>query len=183
MDGLDKLTKDDRFELLSAYVDNELSVSERRQVEAWLESDPEMEQQYRALSAISRSFQSIPAPPGMVSADDMLEAVFTKVDRKPRRWKIAGITTAIVAGIGALGAMLGGPLMSPQIAEKIPPENASPSSESSIKTILPIEVGGDLEDIDIESVDTDSLMLVLEAPPVEIPIVAETSFPNSSGQQ
>lgn len=177
MDDLDKLTKDDRFELLSAYVDNELSVSERRQVETWLESDLKMKQQYQALSAISRSFQSMPAPQKAASTDDMLEAVFAKVDRKPRLLKTGGITAAVLAGIGALGALFGGPIFAPQMAEQNPLD-VSPNATSPINTA----VSSDIAD-NIESVDTDSLMLVLEAPPVDIPIVAEnTSFINSSGQ-
>lgn len=179
MDGLDKLTMDDRFELLSAYVDNELSVSERQQVEAWLESDPEMKQQYRALSAISRSFQSMPMPTTQTqSSSDMLEAVFAKVDRKPRLLKLTGMTAAIVTGISALGALFVAPMLSPQLAKQNSPEVASQSSEP-INTLLPNKS----HNADLKSADTDSLMLVLEAPPVDIPIVSDnTALPDSSGQ-
>jgi Putative zinc-finger len=38
--------KRDRFELLSAYLDGEVTAPERRQVEAWLKSDPKMQALY-----------------------------------------------------------------------------------------------------------------------------------------
>jgi anti-sigma factor RsiW len=176
MDGLDKLTMDDRFELLSAYVDNELSVGEKQQVEAWLESDPEMKQQYRALSAISRSFQSMPMPTTQTqSSNDMLEAVFAKVDRKPRLLKLTGMT-AIFAGISALGALFVAPILSPQLAKQNPPQVASQSSPP-VKTLF----SNKSHKADLKSADTDSLMLVLEAPPVDIPIVSgNTTLPDSS---
>ena len=175
MDGLDKLQTDGRFELLSAYVDNELSVSERKQVEEWLESDPELRQQYHSMTMLSRAFQTMPAPQSSKSADDLLDAVFTKVERKPRMLKRAGIGTAIVAAIGALGALFSNTALSPRIAQ-----NASEDRPeiSSINTVM----STDIIPGDIKALDTDSLMLVLEAPPVDIPVVAEkTSYTDSPG--
>ena len=177
MDGLDKLTTDDRFELLSAYVDNELSLAERKQVEQWLESDPEMQRQYRALSALSRSFQSMPAPATSTDTDELLDAVFTKVERKPRLLKKAGIGTAVIAAIGALGALFSGSTFSPQMASG-PEAEVGSTPETSINSVL----STDIVPGDIESVDTDSLMLVLEAPPVDIPVVADPASFIQTGQ-
>ena len=176
MDGLDKLTKDDRFELLSAYIDNELSVHERKQVEAWLESDPEMRRQYQSLSALSRSFQAMPVTQSSTSADDLLDAVFTKVDRKPRLLKMAGIGAILVTAIGALGALFGGPILSPQIANNDTLDRA-PKSTTPVSTVL----STDILPADIDAIDTDSLMLVLEASPVDIPVVEQTSYTDPSG--
>ena len=174
MDGLDKLTTDDRFELLSAYVDNELSTEQRKQVEQWLESDPEMQRQYRSLSALSRSFQSMPAPTAATKTDELLDAVFAEVEHKPRILKKVGIGTAVVAALGALGALFSGNTFSPQLASTSTPESAN-NSEPTISTVLSA-------DGDIESIDTDSLMLVLDAPPVDIPVVDNASFIQPSGQ-
>jgi len=176
MDGLDKLTTDDRFELLSAYVDNELSAAERQQVEEWLESDPEIQRQYRALPALSRSFQSMPAPTTATDHDELLDAVFTKVDRKPRILKKVGIGAVVVASLGALGALFSGNTLSPQFAGTSTPESAQNATPPS--TFL----SADVEPGDIESIDTDSLMLVLDAPPVDIPVVDNASFIQTSGQ-
>lgn len=183
MDGLDKLTTDARFELLSAYIDGELSAGERKQVEAWLESDPEMQRQYQTLSSLSRSFQALPTPQSSASADEMLDAVFSKVERQPRALKIAGIGAAVVAVIGALSALFSSTILSPQMASRKAPatsqvasQKTSERSSKSINTML----STDIVPADIEAMDTDSLMLVLEAPPVEIPVVADSSLSDST---
>lgn len=170
MDGLDKLTTDDRFELLSAYVDNELSVTERKKVEQWLESDPEMQRQYRALSALSRSFQSMPAPATVTDTDELLDAVFTQVERKPRLLKKAGIGAAVIGTLGALGALFSGNTFSPQFA------NSNSGVANNPETPTSSLLSTDIVPGDIESIDTDSLMLVLEAPPVDIPVVDTASY-------
>jgi anti-sigma factor RsiW len=38
--------KRDRFELLSAYLDGELTATERRQIEDWLKTAPEVQRLY-----------------------------------------------------------------------------------------------------------------------------------------
>lgn len=174
MDGLDKLTTEERFELLSAYLDNELSASERKQVEQWLDTDTEMQQQFNALSALSQSFQSMPAP--ATNTDELLDAVFAEVERKPPVLKTAGITAAIIAAVGALGALFSGNTLVPRLADSGSEVNSS--SETPINTVL----STDIIPGDIESIDTDSLMLVLDAPPVDIPVVDNASFTQTVGE-
>ena len=41
-------SQDERYELLSAYIDGECSYQERQLVERWLASDVQMQQQYRS---------------------------------------------------------------------------------------------------------------------------------------
>ena len=173
MDGLDKLTTEERFELLSAYMDDELSVSERQQVEHWLETDPEMQQRYNALSALSLSFQSLPAPE--TNTDQLLDAVFTEVERKPRQLKKVGTIAAIIAAVGALGAVISNNTLTPRLADS---SSEITGSEASVNTVLSTDILAG----DIESIDTDSLMLVLEAPPVEIPVVENASFSTTVGE-
>ncbi|MEM9137911.1 MAG: hypothetical protein AAGB01_11265 [Cyanobacteria bacterium P01_F01_bin.42] len=170
MDGLENLTKDDRLELLSAYMDNELPANERKMVESWLESDPEVKQQYRSLLTLSHSFQAMPMPQSSASADEMLNAVFAEVDRKPRFLKLAGVATAVVAAVGALGAFLGGADFSPQVASTEVETASQPSRDAQ-----PINrTNTDISLADTQVLETDSLMLVLDAPPVAIPVVANS---------
>lgn len=53
------MSKNRKFELLSAYIDNEVSEEERQEVEGWLNSDPQMRQQYKAQLKLSRAMKSL----------------------------------------------------------------------------------------------------------------------------
>ncbi|MEM9769414.1 MAG: zf-HC2 domain-containing protein, partial [Cyanobacteria bacterium P01_D01_bin.71] len=52
-------TKRDRFELLSAYLDGEVSPDERRLVATWLDKDPEAQCLYRRLLQLRQGFQGL----------------------------------------------------------------------------------------------------------------------------
>ena len=51
-----------RFELLSAYLDGEVSPAERQQVQQWLDTDPEIQQLYVKLLRLQQSVPRIPVP-------------------------------------------------------------------------------------------------------------------------
>ena len=53
------LSESERFELLSAYIDDEVSTEERQTVEQWLASDVHMQQTYQAQIKLSRAMQSM----------------------------------------------------------------------------------------------------------------------------
>jgi anti-sigma factor RsiW len=101
---------DERFELLSAYLDGEATVSERQQVEAWLASDRAFQQQYRQMQRMQVAVAAIPVPSSNRSATQLADAVFTKIDRRRSRnltrWfgggAIAATLMAALAGIGGL---------------------------------------------------------------------------------
>jgi anti-sigma factor RsiW len=99
---------DERFELLSAYLDGEVTASERKQVEAWLVSDPAFQRQYRQMQQLHSAFPRIVVPSSQ-SIGDLSAGVFAKIDRKRNRrlfWlggtAIAATIVATVAGIGGL---------------------------------------------------------------------------------
>lgn len=52
-------TENDKFELLSAYIDNEVSEIERQQVERWLVLDARLQQQYKAQLKLSQAMKSL----------------------------------------------------------------------------------------------------------------------------
>jgi anti-sigma factor RsiW len=99
---------DERFELLSAYLDGEATLSERQQVEAWLASDPAFGHQYRQLQQMQLAFPSISVPSSQ-SAQSLATDVFAKIDRqRNRRWTwfggsaIAATLAATIAGLSGL---------------------------------------------------------------------------------
>ncbi|MFK8182093.1 MAG: anti-sigma factor [Phormidesmis sp.] len=58
-DSTDKLlSPDQKFELLSAYIDSEVSEEERQLVEGWLVSDPQMQKQYETQLKLSQAMKS-----------------------------------------------------------------------------------------------------------------------------
>lgn len=109
----------DRFELLSAYLDGEVSADERRQVEHWLAHDPTVQQLHARLLKLRTSFQSMPVPVSDERAvQQTVDAVLSRVDRRPRLSLIwGGIAIAAVA-VGAItSALLGENSPLPQLAQ------------------------------------------------------------------
>jgi anti-sigma factor RsiW len=102
---------DERFELLSAYLDGEATVSERQQVDAWLASDPAFAKQYHQLQQMHQAFPAISVPSSQ-SAENLAAGVFEKLDRRRNRklaWIGGGaIAATLVATIAGLGGLLGG---------------------------------------------------------------------------
>jgi anti-sigma factor RsiW len=89
---------DERFELLSAYLDGEVTPSERQQVEALLANDSTFQRQYRQMQNIHQALPRMTVPSSQ-SAAALAAGVFEKLDRQRNR-KLAWI------GGGALAATL-----------------------------------------------------------------------------
>ncbi len=124
----------DRFELLSAYLDGEVTADERRQVEDWLTHDPTMQRLHERLLKLRQSFQAMPVPiSDERSIERTVDSVLARVERRPRRAVLwGGIAIAAVA-IGAVSSVfLGDHSPVPQLAQAPkestqPPVNDSPS--------------------------------------------------------
>ncbi len=69
--GLDML-KRDRFELLSAYLDGEVTAAERREVETLLATDPVAQCLHQRLLRLRQEFRSMPCPVVMKESKDKL---------------------------------------------------------------------------------------------------------------
>jgi anti-sigma factor RsiW len=55
--------KRDRFELLSAYLDVEVTASQRRQIEHWLTTAPEVQCLYTRVLKLCQKWRTMPVPP------------------------------------------------------------------------------------------------------------------------
>jgi anti-sigma factor RsiW len=101
--------KRDRFELLSAYLDGEVSAPERRQVEAWLDHDAETQKLYARLLTLRKSFQTLPVPTANQSVEQTIQQVFVKLEkrRQYRSLKWGGAAIAAIA-IAALSSVVPG---------------------------------------------------------------------------
>jgi anti-sigma factor RsiW len=130
----------DRFELLSAYMDGEVTADERRKVEDWLANDPTVQQLHARLLNLRHAFQSMPVPvTDDASVRKTVDAVLAKVDRRPRLSVIwGGIAIAAVAVGAVTTALLNGdrsPI--PQIADRSTPSQAvQPSAAPDSASML-----------------------------------------------
>lgn len=111
-----------RFELLSAYLDGEVTPTERKQVQQWLDSDPQIQKLYARLLRLRQNIDSIPVPPVTPSTTQLSDQVFKSIDRKQRSKKVFWGGAAIAAVvIGAFSSLfLGHNSPIPQIAERNP---------------------------------------------------------------
>jgi Putative zinc-finger len=150
----------DRFELLSAYLDGEVTAAERRQVDEWLANDPVTKRLYSRLLSMQQAFQAMPVPKAEQSAQELAANVLQRVERKPKRvivWggcAIAALFVAVVSGVAGSRQ-----LFEPQFAK-------SPANSDSDGLVVA------LNEPVVEIVNPNDLMLGVNAPVVEIPRVA-----------
>jgi anti-sigma factor RsiW len=116
--AIDALQRD-RFELLSAYLDGEVSAEERRQVEQWLLDDPSVQQLHTRLIALRQAFQAMPVPVSDQPVDHTIANVFEQVDRRSRfRWIWGGAVAAAAVALGVVVSSLSGDRgFVPQVAQ------------------------------------------------------------------
>ncbi|MBD1826882.1 zf-HC2 domain-containing protein [Microcoleus vaginatus GB1-A2] len=149
----------DRFELLSAYLDGEVTAAERRQVEDWLTNDPTTKRLYSRLLMMQQSFQAMPVPAAEQSAQELATKVLQRVERKPKQtWilggsAIAALLIAVVSGVGGDRQWF-----APQFAR-------SPVPAESDGLIVA------LNEPLVEIVNPNDLMLGVNAPIMDIPKV------------
>lgn len=97
--------KRDRFELLSAYLDGEVTAAERRQVEAWLDNDAETQRLYARLLNLRNNFQSLPVPSAQ-PVEQTIQQVFGKIEKRRRHrsvaWGGAAIAALVVAALSSV---------------------------------------------------------------------------------
>jgi anti-sigma factor RsiW len=101
---------DERFELLSAYLDGEVTTSERQQVEALLAHDRAFQHQYRQMQQLHGGFVRMTVPSSQ-SAEALSAGVFAKLDRHRHRklaWIGGGaIAATLVAAVAGLNGLFG----------------------------------------------------------------------------
>lgn len=116
----------DYFELLSAYIDGEATIAERKQVQYWLDNDPEIKQTYIQLVKLQGGMQNLTVPTQeTVSAEILSEQVFNRIDRNSNKKRAIIWGGALAATIiGAISGIVPSPL-SPNLrmAENSPQNN------------------------------------------------------------
>jgi hypothetical protein len=148
-------THGDCFELLSAYLDGEVTASERQQVQQWLDTEPQIQQLYTRLLRLQQAIPRTPLPPAAISPQQLSEGVFQAVGRhRRRRFALWGGVTAATLVAGLLSHLLiGNNSLIPKMVTKSPPAN---------------------------KVEAEPLMIALHQPVLDIPpLTAEDGTPPS----
>ena len=138
------------FELLSAYLDGEVTAAERQQVDYWLANDPKVQRLYRRILQLHHGINSLPVPKVAQPSPELLSRRVVRRVQKRRLRKIVvlgggAIAAGIVAAIGGLLTQPNAPI--PQIAQ------------SSSTKVVP-------------EVNSEPLMIAINQPVVEIPQAA-----------
>ncbi|MFQ3679700.1 MAG: hypothetical protein SNJ60_04240 [Pseudanabaenaceae cyanobacterium] len=96
---------DERFWLLSLYLDGEATPAERSQVEAWIDGDREFAQLYRQQRRLQQSLVDLPAP--ATEPTVFLQNLNARLDQQERRRRVMPIAAglALVTGLITLVAL------------------------------------------------------------------------------
>jgi anti-sigma factor RsiW len=112
------LMQRDRFELLSAYLDGEVTAAERKLVEAWLANDPAVQRLHSRLLKLRHGLQNMPVPAATQTAEQTAHQVFERLERKPKLSLVWGGAAIAALFVGALVSnLLPGNQPSPQLAK------------------------------------------------------------------
>jgi anti-sigma factor RsiW len=153
----DQMTlENDRFELLSAYIDGEVTVAQKEQVQQWLNEDSNFQQLYQRLLKLNQGFQSLPTPVATQSPQQITNTVFAKMEQ--HRWQritFWGGTAIAALAVGVISVLL--------------PENRTPVPKMA-ETPVKVETTTPIASNEVEGA---SLMIAVNRPVVPIPKAPE----------
>jgi anti-sigma factor RsiW len=156
----------EKFELLSAYLDGEVSASERHQVESWLAQDPKFRQTYRQLTMLQNGFKTLPVKTSSAQTEQLVNKVLARTHRSNRLWMLGGVGAAAAVAVSLLSGLLTGQNWSMRTAQQ--PDQTQPIQ------------GKEVPMLSATRNDPSTLMIALERPPVEIPVVQNSSIKRKS---
>ncbi|MEH1870869.1 anti-sigma factor family protein [Nostoc sp.] len=139
--GLMDMVKRDRFELLSAYLDGEVTATERKQVEEWLANDASVQCLYARLLKLRQGLRTLPVPTAQQSPEATVGQVLTRLRRRSRLNWMAGGAAVAACVMGAVSSLVPIALRAPQLAQRPQIEPIETSSASSIIPPSPLMVG------------------------------------------
>lgn len=148
------IIKGELFELISAYLDGEVTAGERRQVEQLIASDGLARHLYDRLLQLHSNLQRMPAPPAAEPIEQTVQKVFDRLDRRGKLALVWG-GTAFAALFAAMlsGVIPGSRSFLPQLAETTEPE--------------PVQIA--LNEAIVEIINPNAAILSINDPIVRIP--------------
>ncbi|MGL5033994.1 MAG: anti-sigma factor family protein [Microcystaceae cyanobacterium] len=96
-----------QFELLSAYIDGEVTPKERNQVQEWLDTDPQLKQVYLGLLRLQQDISLVPVPTPAISTEQLSQRVFQRIEKENRFrrlwfWGGMAVTAVLVGAFSSL---------------------------------------------------------------------------------
>ena len=91
-----------QYELLSAYLDGEVTLEERRQVEQWLSTDCQFKANYLHWLEVRSQWRSMPVPPSGISSQQLADQLFKQLSRRTYRtlaWGGTAIAAVLIATV------------------------------------------------------------------------------------
>jgi anti-sigma factor RsiW len=117
--GAMDMMKRDRFELLSAYLDGEVTAAERKQVEQWLSNDQEIQCLYTRLLKLRQGLRTLQAPQPQQSIEETVKQVLARSRRRSQvAWLYGGATIAACLVSAVTVFLPNGKLTEPQLAQQ-----------------------------------------------------------------
>jgi anti-sigma factor RsiW len=135
------MEKRDCFELLSAYLDGEVTATERRQVEEWLSTDASIKCLYKRLLNLRQGLHNIPIPAGNQSTETTIEQVLTRANRRYQFSLIFGGAAIAACVLGAISGLLpGNSSRMLEMAQTRPITELTPEATQPVAVDLPLMV-------------------------------------------
>lgn len=135
--GAIDMVKRDRFELLSAYLDGEVTAAERKQVEEWLATEPTAKHLYARLLKLRHSVRNIPVPETQ-PVEETVEQVLTRLRRRNRITWLCGGAAVAACVISAVSGLLPTPEL--QMAGKQSVQQAQTASTPATTSPLMVAI-------------------------------------------
>ncbi|MEM7726037.1 MAG: transcriptional regulator [Cyanobacteria bacterium P01_A01_bin.45] len=99
-----KVKHNDHFELLSAYIDGEVTAAERKQVEELLAEDIATRKLYQRLFSLRSGLRTLPIPQEQ-PVEDTVKQVLKRVNRPYRRAMVFGGTAIAACVVGTISGL------------------------------------------------------------------------------
>jgi anti-sigma factor RsiW len=126
--GAMDMVKRDRFELLSAYLDGEVTAAERKQVEQWLANDASVKLLYARLLKLRQGVRNLTVPQPLQPIEETVQQVMASLRRSSRLAWVCGGTAVAACVISAVSGWLpGGDLLKMAQQPSIQPTQQTPS--------------------------------------------------------
>lgn len=161
----DEMLQFEKFELLSAYLDGEVSAAERKQVEAWLAQDASFQKTYQQMLMLQNGLKSIPAATPSIQTEQLVQNVMARLNRSRRIWAWGSVSAAAAIALGSFSALLTGQGWDLRTAQR--PVQDQPTFNTPLSPT--------------SRTDPKALMIALERPPVEIPVVPGSNISQPQG--
>ena len=140
--GAMDMVKRDRFELLSAYLDGEVTAAERKQVEDWLAHDQSVKLLHQRLLKLRSSLRTMPVPRSQQPVAETVDKVLGRLHHRSRLLHMFGGAAIAACAFGVVSGLFSGDSRTMQFAkqpiEQTQPNAVKPPAASAIMVAVSI---------------------------------------------